>query len=358
MKRTTETRPDGSVVHTTEFTLKGEPRPVRDEVVTALDNTLGALGSEVLHAMDPTRLLSFENGGPPIWSVGLVTVAGPVPYTLLVTYGFSHVLSPEPMREGIAHEYSLAVPVGVPLSPWADAFLRHQCRYILTQGSDIRVNDCVPFNGIPMTKIPFQPEHHGRMPDSRLVGIVATADPVLGTVETPAGPIEVRRLVGVDQEELDRIETWSVPAFLEELRWRDHLLLSPPMRPSHMADPEFRAEVDRRAAEEGSDMDAAMFDIAWQEDERGGIRILVPHGQAAKRLVDGIRGRLGFGKALLAFSRRSAPIELLPGPPSVRLTSRSLQLHGDIGQGPIAMVLQAAQVGVTAREPSWLDVGR
>ena len=165
----------------------------------------------------------------------------------------------------------------------------------------------------------------------------------------------MRRLVGVDQLELDRIETWSVPGFLEEVRWRDHLLLSRPMRPSYMADPEFVAEVDRRAREEGSDMDAAMFDVAWREDDRG-IHVLIPNGAGAKRLVDGMRGRLGFGKSLLAFSRKSAPIELLPGSPAVRLTARSLQLQGDLTHGPIAMLFAAAQVAVTASEPGWVQV--
>ncbi|MCU0674320.1 MAG: suppressor of fused domain protein [Myxococcota bacterium] len=77
------------------------------------------------------------------------------------------------------------------------------------------------------------------MPDSNLVGVVATHDPVLPRIETPAGPIEVRRLVGVDAAELDRIETWSVLSFVEELRTINPLLLSPIQRGSAMDYPPF-----------------------------------------------------------------------------------------------------------------------
>jgi hypothetical protein len=355
VKVTSETRGDGSQVVTTELALAGEPRPVRMDVVAALDARLGQLGGEVMHAMDPSRVLGFEAGGPPVWSVGIVAVPGPRPYSLLLTYGMSHVLSPEAFREGLGHEYSLAVPAGVPLSPWADALLRHQCRYVLTSGADIRVDDCVPFNGVPMSRIPFQPQHHAMMPDSSLVGIIATRDPVLGTIDTPAGPIEVRRLVGIDARELDRVETWSARGFVEEMARRDPLLVSPLLRPSLMADAAFRADVDRRAIAEGSEMDAAMFDIAWDADD-GGVRVEVPCGAAAQRLLDGINGRIGHGRRLVAISRRSPPIELLPGAPGIEVLPRALRLVGDVRQGPIAAVVAAAHSGVGAHESRWIQL--
>ena len=259
---------------------------------------------------------------------------GPRPYTLLLTYGFSQIVSPEPFRDGLGHEYSLAVPAGTPLSPWADAFLRHQCRYILTQGADIRVDDCVPLRGVAMTRIPFQPQHHASMPDSSLVGILAAKDPVLDPIATPAGPVEVRPLVGIARF--------------------DPLLLSTLTRPSLMSDPAFRAEVDRRAAAQGSSVDAALFDIAWDGDDDG-VHIEIPFGAAAKRLVDGIHGRLGFGRRLIAVSPRSQPIEFLPGEPAIEVTPRGLRLVGGIDDGPVADVLEAARAAVSAGESRWLS---
>lgn len=344
VKQTVTDHDDGSQTVKTEFVLEGEPRPVNDDVVAALDGALGRLGGQVMHAMDPSRLLGFAHGGPPVWSIGVVDVPGPRPYTLLVTYGFSHVLSPEECREGLAHEYSFAVPAGTQFSPWAEALLRHQCRYVLNQGADIKVNDCVPFRGVPMTRLPFQPEHHAKMPDSTLVGLLATADPVLGTVATAQGPIEVRRLVCIDAQELDCAETWSPKGFLEELKKADPLLLSAITRPSHLANPAFRAQVERRAAAEGSDVDAALFELRWEPSGKGAI-VHLPKGPAAKRLLDGLTHRVGFGRRLLAFSMRSPPVVFLPGPAEVRPTPRALELQGDLETGPIGAVVTALRQG-------------
>lgn len=345
VKSSVQDHADGSRTVRTEVTLRGEPRPVRDDVVTALDDALEGVGqgAQVMHAMDPSRLLSFENGGPPVWSVGMVEVPGPQPYTLLVTYGFSHVLSPEAFREGLRHEYSLAVPHGVPLSPWADAFLRHQCRYVLTQGADIRVNDCVPFRGVPMTRLPFQPAHHAMMPDSSLVGMLATVDPVLGRVPTPHGDIEVRRLVGIDARELDRVETWSAAGFLEALWKVDPLMRSPLMRPSWMDDERFRRTVDARFEAEGSHVDAALFDFALQ-----GATVVLPGTPAGReRLANGLRGRVGFNRPLMAISARGAgQLVFDPSANGVSPGPRgALVVGGSLTHGPAARVFEAVNAG-------------
>jgi hypothetical protein len=345
IKREVRMNPDGSRTESVSFQVTAT-RPVRDEVVTAIDDALGELGDgEVMHAMDPSRILPFSHGGPPVWSVGMVEIDGARPYTLLVTYGFSEILSPEEERAGIRHEYSLAVPTGVPLSPWADALLRHQCRYVLNQGADIRVGDCVPFNGIPMTRIPFQPEHHAMLPNSSLVGILCTADPVLPTIETPHGTIEVRRLIGIDQLELDRVETWSVRGFVEELRERDPVLLSPPERPSWMADVGFRTAVEVRAADEGSEMDAALFDVAWTLTERA-IEIDLPApGRARDRLREAICGRVGFGRRLVAISRSSPALVFVPEAQGIELLDDALVLGGGMHAPMIQTLLAALDSG-------------
>lgn len=343
IKQEVTNNPDGSQTVRTSFEVTAT-RPVRDDVVTAIDNALERLGGEVLHAMDPTRILPFSHGGPPVWSVGLVEVRGPTPYTLLVTYGFSEIVSPEPDREGIRHEYSLAVPAGVPLQPWADAFLRHQCRYVLTQGADIRVNDCIPLNGVPLTRIPFQPQHHEHLPDSTLVGVLCTDDPVLPRIETPHGTIEVRRLLGIDQAELDRVETWSVRGFLEELRRKDPLLLSPIARASWMTDGEFLAAVERRAAEEGSEIDSAMFDMAWSVSDRG-LVIDLPQGRGAERLREAITNRVGFGRRLGAYSRTSPIIAFEPGRTGVEVLRDALVVGGDLDAPFVRALLAALDAG-------------
>jgi hypothetical protein len=343
MKREIVSHSDGNQTVSTSFKVD-VTRNVRTDVVEELDATLGQLGGSVLHAVDPTRILPFSQGGPPVWSVGCIRTRG---YTLLMTYGFSHIVSPDDEREGVHHEYSLAVPDGVPISPWADAFLRHQCRYILSQGADIRVNDCIPLHGVPITRIPFQPVHHAELPDSALVGVVCAADPVLPTIATAYGTIEVRRLLGIDALELDRVETWSVSGFLGELRKRDPLLLSPISRTSWMEDPEFRAIVNQRASDEGSECDAAVFDIAWSVTDRG-VVVELPGGRAADgvRLRDALLGRVGFGRRLGAFSR-TAPnmIAFEPERPGVEVRGNILVVGGGLEAPPLQALLEALDAG-------------
>lgn len=333
---------DGTTTVTHQFTLEGEPRPVNDAAVTALDDALQALGgasAQVMHAMDLTRILSFEHGGPPVWSVAMVPVPGPRPYTLLLTYGFSHAVSPEPFRQTLHHEYTLAVPQGVPLAPWADAFLRYIARYVLTSGADVRPGDCVPLRAAPMTRTPFQPEHHAKLPESTLVGVVCTGDPVLPRVETPHGPIEVRRLVGIDVHELDRAETWSLDGFIDELKRADPLLLSPPVRPSLMDDAAFRARVDARAQAEGNQVNAALFDFEWKRSGAGAV-IRLPSGREAKRLSMALEGRRQLGLPMMLHSLRSNSILADPGVDGVQVHPQQLVL-GDVALDELMAAVRA-----------------
>lgn len=191
-----------TVTHTQTFELRNPPREVRMDVVEEIDRTLARVGrTEVMHAIDAGRIVSFRDGGPPVWSVALTEVAAHVPYTLLVTYGFSGVLSPEPERQGLNYELSLAVGHESPVHPWAVALLRHLCRYQLTSGNELMVGDVMPCHA-PITCIPFPPEHHAAMPPTNADSLVVVNDPVLGTIATPHGVIAVRRIVGITAHEL------------------------------------------------------------------------------------------------------------------------------------------------------------
>ena len=308
---------------------------VNDQAVYALDQALSAFGP-VSH--------SFSPGGFPIRSVGIVEVQSPRPYTLLVTYGFSEVLAPEPQRQGFRHEFSLAIPRGEPVAPWADAFLRAQAHSMLEQRVDVRPGECVPFNGIPMTYMPFQPEHHAMMPPTTLVGMFVATDPVLPMVNTPAGPVEIRRLVGIDQYEIDRAMTWDPPAFLELMRGVDPLLLSPLQRPSYLQQAAFREAVEQRASTEGSSVESLMLDLVWQTFP-GVLRIQLPQGPGMVRALNALRGRVGLGKKLLALSRGGAPIAFAPGVPGMTITRDLAEITGDLQSPPLATIVAALEQG-------------
>jgi len=193
-----------TVTYSQSFEIKNPPREVRMDVVEAVDNALTRVGrTEVMHAIDPARVVNFRDGGPPVWSVALTEVAAQLPYTLFITYGFSNTLSPEPGREGVNYEFSLAV-ANSPTQPWAVALLRHLCRYQLTSGNELMVGDVMPCHA-PITCIPFPPQHHAMMPQTPLDSIVVVNDPVLRVIQTPNGPINVRRIVGVTMNDLQVI---------------------------------------------------------------------------------------------------------------------------------------------------------
>ncbi|MEO8552498.1 MAG: suppressor of fused domain protein, partial [Kofleriaceae bacterium] len=305
---------------------------INEQAVAALDQALGALGP-VQHIFSP--------GGQPIRSVGVVTTPG---YTLLVTYGFSELLAPEPMREGIRHEYSIAIPQGEPVTPWADAFLRAQCHSMLAQRVDVKVGECIPFNGIPLTCIAFQPEHHAMMPPTTLVGMFVAADPVIPRVATPAGTLEIRRLVGADPYELDRALTWDPPAFLAQLQKVDPLLLSSLQRPSYLTQAAFREAVEARAKSEGSTVESLVLDMRW-EQLPAALRIHLPQGPGMVRALDALRGRIGFKRKLVGFAQGGAPITFEPGTPGMTITPQVAELAGDLTSPPIATIVAALEAG-------------
>ncbi|HEY0250010.1 MAG TPA: suppressor of fused domain protein, partial [Kofleriaceae bacterium] len=215
-------------------------RPVNEPAAAAIEQALGQYG-QVMHAVDPNRGVALAAGGPPVWSVGLVSVPGTRPYTLLVTYGLSYTFSPEPGRSHVRYELSLAIPHEDQASPWGDAFLRAQAFYVVSQKAELKLGECMPFRGIPITRMAFGPEFHAQLPESSLVGMLVAQDPVIPTIKTEAGDIPVRRLVGIDQMEIDRAVTWDPAALLELIRGIDPLLLTPLKRKPYI--PQLAAQI-------------------------------------------------------------------------------------------------------------------
>ncbi|HEY4180443.1 MAG TPA: suppressor of fused domain protein [Kofleriaceae bacterium] len=204
-----------TVTHTQTFELRHPPRPVNMDVVEAIDNRLAKVGrTEVMHAIDPGRLASFADGGPPVWSVAMTQVQGRVPYTLFTTYGFSWAVCPEPGRDGVTYEFSLAV-VGES-HPWAVALLRHLCRYQRNSGNELMVGDVMPCRA-PLTYIPFPPEHHAMMPPTKNDSLLVVDDPLLAGFVTSHGAVEFRRICGMTEQQLAAIG--PIPSGQRQAAW-------------------------------------------------------------------------------------------------------------------------------------------
>src|SRR3569832_2005894 len=103
-------------------------RPVNEQAAGAIERALTQLG-QVVHAVDPARGVAFAAGGPPVWSVGFVSVPGPRPYTLLVTYGLSYTVSPERARSHLRYKHTHTKPANKPATPRDETNQHTQAHY-------------------------------------------------------------------------------------------------------------------------------------------------------------------------------------------------------------------------------------
>lgn len=335
-------RPDGPRSESVSFTVDADTmRPVRDEVVEALDAALGARGGEVLHAIDPSRIVRFDAGGPAVWSVGMVRVAEPRPHWLFLTYGFSGTLSPVPDREGFTHEYSLAVPDtghGPPI--WGPALLRHLARYVLRSGAELRVGDNMPCHA-PITRIPFSPETWDDVPGSTLDALVIATDPAMPTVETPAGTVEIRRVVGIHPDELGLIETWNCAGFIAEWSTEDPSLITDPDRGSVLGGA-LAARCRARADAEGGSVGALYAQCGWQITPDGGLEIHFPGGAQARQILAVLGARLRFGRNVVIHGPGGIRVAFVPEPPfGIQPEDGMLVIYGDPAGPELQQVLAA-----------------
>ena len=293
-----------------EFELR-DPRSVDSAAVEALDTALAAAcgvpKARVLHAIDPRRILSFEAGGPAVWSVAVATGAAPLPFHLYVTYGLSGSVDPRRHEQGLEHELSIRIPATSPEPPlWPTLLLRHLGRYVLTSRRPLRVGEVMPLFA-PLSRAALAPELRAGQPDSRLTGFLVGGDSQLRSVTTYKGPIEIRRIYGIDEAERLLIERWSVAGFGGQIAGRDPTLTTDLDRPSWADDAAIVSAIDDGAEREGSSTTAmALPGVRW-ERSRDAWTIRLPGGDAACHLAAVLAGRLPHGRHLLVHDLEPTP---------------------------------------------------
>jgi hypothetical protein len=280
---------------TVTFTLDANTamREVYDSGVDALDSALTALSNQpLMHLYDPTRIKAFASGGPPTWSVAFVPIEND---HLFVTYGLSDRI--DPARKGCGFELSIRVPAkqaGV----WPGLFLRGLSRYIITSGRELRVGDFMPFPG-PLTRFALSPAAANEAPDTRLDAAFFVRDPLLPSVKTPRGDIEVRRAVGLDAAERELMEPWSTAGFAQLFTDVSPTLVTDIVRATRSADASFVAKLAEGSRREGSQFGfVAVPDVGWETVD-GGFTVRFPGGHHARRIHSMLQARLPFGRKLL-----------------------------------------------------------
>ena len=126
-----------------EFTIPNDPRAMRNVnggAVESLDAALAASmgGAQVMHGMDPRRILTLAAGGPPVWSVAVASREG---IHQFLTYGLSRAVDP---ASPFAFELALRVRDDASPSPmWPMMFNASIEDAAMREGSDCQAF-CVP----------------------------------------------------------------------------------------------------------------------------------------------------------------------------------------------------------------------
>lgn len=281
---------------TVTFELKpGQAREIHDDAIEALDAALTKLTTgQLMHALDPKRILKFEHGGPPVWSVAMCPIGH---HELHVTYGLSSLIDPE--RTGTGYELSLRIPTypGSGLS-WAPFFLRMLARYVVTSKRELKTGEYFPFFK-PISRVAFAPADRMSVPHTEMDSVAFTADPDLPFVETPRGRLEVRRVVGLFPDERERMEPWTAQGVLELFAARNKELATDIARGSYTRDPAFIAACEAGSARDGSRYGyVAVEGIGWEQQGQEYV-VRFPGGHDAQRILRTVKARLGHGQHLL-----------------------------------------------------------
>lgn len=174
----------------------------------------------------------------------------------------------------------------------ANALLQRVATYCQETRCQLKLGDVLPGENLG------KPSDFPDMPEElHLTGFIVVPDPILPEVDGPAGPVPVRRLLGVTQDEIDLIESWNALSFAEELAHLHPSLLTRVDRRS-MLTGTFLQRCIQRAGREGSSLGQLHFSGGWSIDEHDSLHLHIPGGEEASRILNVLRGRLPFDRPL------------------------------------------------------------
>ncbi len=271
----------------------GDARTVHDDAVEAFDHALEEAGDgDVNHFIDPQRIQTFESGGPPVWSVATVPTAGGVLY---LSYGLSEAI--DPTRIGVKFELSVVVP-GEP-TMWPALLLRALCRYMLASRRPLEVGQSMSFPDA-VSRFFAAPQEQDQFPDTPMSAVIVAGDPLLSSIATERGDVEVRRVVGIHEDERALLDLWTADGFLGLVAQRDAALGTAIDRGSWADDPTFVSTVEEGSRKDGSEVSAvAVAGVRWWQDADKTLHVTFPGGAEARRILAMLEARLPFGHHLL-----------------------------------------------------------
>lgn len=271
-------------------------RGVRTDVVEQLDRALTATGGEVTHALDPRRMVRFEDGGPAVWSVGIASLPGGV--RQLLTYGLSRAVDPTS-----PFGFELAIRIADAGDPmWAVLLLRGLARYQRGSRREIRVGQFMALDA-SITRAMVAPAERGALIDGPLDTVAMLPG---ATLPSAAGPIEIRNVYGLDPRGRELLETVSSARFAQRLLAESPTLTVDPRGESLASSDAFAQAVRAASAGEPSDCGScAIPGLRWSRAAEGFV-LQIPAGHAP-RVRAMFQARLPFGQPLTVHAVEQGP---------------------------------------------------
>ena len=165
-------------------------------------------------------------------------------------------------------------------------------------GRELRVGDFMPFP-TPITRVTGGAEDPVRFPPTGMDAVFLVPDPLLPSVDSPRGAIEIRRVVGMLPDERELMEPWSVKGLSEVMRASSPDLATDIKRPSLAANRAFAEAMADGSRREGSQFGfVAVTGVAWEATDSA-FRITLPGGRDARRIHRMVEARLRHGRNLL-----------------------------------------------------------
>lgn len=156
-------------------------------------------------------LISYRLGGKdPLDGLSAYKATHPVPHWHIVTFGFSELYAKESENvdySGYGFELTFRVAreedeEEPPM--WALNLLQNMGRYVFNSGNIFSAGDYLDANG---------PICLGE--DTLLTALAFTEDPELPAIHTNNGRVEFLQMIGISEDELEAMKTWSTRGLLE-----------------------------------------------------------------------------------------------------------------------------------------------
>ncbi len=183
-------------------------------------------------------------------------------------------------------------PVAAPI--WPSAVFEYLARYIFSHQSFVEAGHHFNLQG------PLDGE-------GRLTALLFVDDPLLAPRRAPNGTVQWLQMVGLDQDELSALESWTAEGMTSLLAERDPLLQTDATRPSILSDESFAARIRQGIEQDGSSYAVALGGTLRWRPAAGLTVDVILDDKAARELREGVARRLPRARAFVCVGGHGTP---------------------------------------------------